>query len=141
MKKLIVLLAILSTGFFSCNKDNTLPVVETETSALENATVIAAGKLSFTSKTNTGSAIIYRQKNSQYILGLEKMNLNTGTSLVIYLSSTTTVSSSSVKICSVENLYGDVFRPLPDHIDFSLFKYVIIQTEPWEEVVASAELN
>ena len=142
MKKLIILLAVLSTGFISCKKDKAPPVSETENLSLENATVIATGNLSFSSKTNTGSAKIYRQETGKYVLGLEKMNLNAGASLFIFLSQSKTVSSSTaIKISSVINLYGDVFQALPSNIDFALYKYLIIQTEISEEIVASAELN
>ena len=94
MKKLIILLAALSTGFISCKKDKALPVSEMGNLAPENATVIATGNLSFPSKTNTGSVKIYRQETGKYILGLEKMNLNVGASLYIFLSHSKTVSSS-----------------------------------------------
>jgi len=141
MKKLIILLAVLSMGFISCKKDKATPAGETENLSLENATVIAAGDLSFSSKTNIGSAKIYRQETGKYVLGLEKMNLNMG-ALFIFLSQSKTVSSSTaIKISSVINLYGDVFQALPSNIDFALYKYLIIQTEISEEIVASAELN
>jgi len=141
MKKIIVLLAVLSIGFAACKKDKALPSTETENLAVENATVIVAGNLSFTSKTNTGSAKVYRQKNGKYVLALQKMNLAAGSSMAIYLSSTNTVSSTAIEICSVINLNGDVFYVLPSNIDFALFKYLIIQTELSEEIVAIAELN
>ena len=142
MKKLIILLAVLPTTFISCKKDKATPAGDTENLALENATVIAAGNLSFPSKTNIGSVKIYRQETGKYVLGLEKMNLNMGASLFIFLSQSKTVSSSTaLKISSVINLYGDVFQALPSNIDFALYKYLIIQTEISEEIVASAELN
>ena len=141
MKKLIVLFAILSTGFVSCKKDATVCSRKTENLAFEDATVIVAGNLSFLSKANSGLAKIYLQKNGKYILGLEKMNFNPGVSSFIYLSPSNAISSQALKIFSVNNLNGDVFHALPPNIDVALLKYLIIQTELSEEIIAIAELN
>jgi hypothetical protein len=141
MKKLIILLTVLSISFISCKKYNVFTAGETENLSLENATVVMTGKLSYPSEISSGSVNIYRQSNGNYVLGLEQMNLNAGTSFVVYLSTSTTVSSSSVKIFSVKNLNGNVFHILPNDIDFTAFKYLIIETEPSEEIVASAELS
>lgn len=142
MKKLIIVVAILSTGFLSCKKDKAQPAVATENVTLENATVIAAGNLSFASDANGGQVKIYRQQNGKYILALEQISGKAGnTSFVINLSSSKTVSPSSIKICSVPNLNGEVLHELPGNIDLTVFKYLIIQAEPSEEVIATAELN
>ena len=73
MKKLIILLTVLSTSFISCKKDKALSSLKTENITLENATVIMAGNLSFSSKMNTGagSVKVYRQNNGEYVLSLE----------------------------------------------------------------------
>ena len=135
-------MAILSAGFLSCKKDKVQPAVETETFTLENASVIVAGSLVFSSETNSGLVKIYLQQDGKYLLALEKMNYKvSSTSFVINLSPSKAVSSSSIKICSVTNLYGNVFHALPANLDFTFFKYLIIQTEPSEEIIASAELN
>lgn len=141
MKKLILLLAILSTGFVSCKKDSISCPGGTKTLALENATVISAGNLSFLSKTNSGLVKVYLQKNGKYLLGLEKMNFNPGVSSNIYFSPLKTVSPQAIKIFSVNSLYGDVFHVLPPDMDFAFFRFLIIQTELTEEILASAELN
>jgi hypothetical protein len=102
-----------------------------------------AGNLSFSSKMSTGagSVKIYRQNNGEFVLALEQMKLNIGSSLVIYLSTSATVSSSSIKIYSVKDLYGNVLHILPGNIDFTAFRYLIIQAELSEEIIASAELK
>ena len=141
MKKLLLLLVIFSISFVSCKKDNIVCSRKTENLALENATLIVSGNLSFLSKTNTGIAKIYLQKNGKYLLGLEKMNFTPGVSSFIYLSPSKTLSPEAMKIFSVNNLQGDVFHVLPSGIDISFFKYLIIQTELAEEIVASADLN
>jgi hypothetical protein len=141
MKSFVLLSIVLALGFTSCKKEKASTAAETQNLALEDATVVLSGDLLFSLKTNTGSARILQQKNNKYVLGLEKMNVNPAKSFVIYLSTTETMSSSSIKICSVINLNGDAFHVLPDHIDFSLFKHLIILAEPSEELVASAELN
>jgi hypothetical protein len=141
MKKLIVLFTVLSTGFISCKKENGISAIKTDALSLENATVIMAGDLSSSSEENTGVANIYRQTNGKYVLGLEHMTLNDNTSLIIYLASSKTGSSSSIEIFSAINLYGNVFHILPNNIDFTVFKYLIIQAEHSEEIVASAELS
>ena len=141
MKKLILLLTILSIGFVSCKKDSISCAGSTKNMALENATLISTGNLSFLSKTKSGLVKVYLQKNGKYLLGLEKMNFNPGISSNIYFSPLKTVSAQAIKIFSVNSLYGDVFHVLPPDMDFSLFKYLIIQTELTEEILASAELN
>ena len=141
MKKLIILLTFLSTGFISCKKDQNSSPSNTQNVAIANTKVVASGSLYFSLKENSGSATIYQESNRTYSLKFEKVNFNAGTSLVIYLSSSKSVSFSSIKICSVKNLDENVAHALPDNIDFTTFKYLIIQTELSEQVVASAELN
>ncbi len=141
MKKFIVLLAIVSTGFIACTKDSDRSCTEQESLSVENATVTAAGELAFASKPNTGSAKVYQQKNGRYVLGLQNMNLAAGRSLVIYLSGSKTLSAPAIKIFSANGLYGDILHLLPQNIDLRVFKHLIILSEPTEEIVASAELN
>ena len=141
MKKLIILLTVLSTSFISCRKVETSSIVETEKLALENATVVMAGNFSFSSERSTGSAKVYRQTNGKYVLGLEQMNLNVSSTLTVYLSSSKTAYASSIETFSVINLSGDLFHILRDNIDFATFKYLIIQNEHSEEIVASAILK
>ena len=104
--------------------------------------MIVAGSLVFSSETNSGLVKIYLQQDGKYLLALEKMNYKvSSTSFVINLSPSKAVSSSSIKICSVTNLYGNVFHALPANLDFTFFKYLIIQTEHSDEIIVSAELN
>ena len=141
MKKLIIPLIILSTGFLSCNKDKAQPAVDTETVTIENATVILSGTLAYSSETNSGMVKVYQQKDGKYLLALEKLNLKVNSpSFVIYLSPSEMVLPSSIKICSFGKLNGDILHALPD-IDFTIFKYLIIQTEHSDENIASAELK
>jgi len=134
-------LIILSTGFLSCKKDKVQPAVDTETVTIENATVILKGTLTYSSETNSGMVKVYQQKDGKYLLALEKLNLKVNSqSFVIYLSPSEMVLPSSIKICSVGKLSGDILHALPD-IDFTIFKYLIIQTEQSDEIIASAELN
>ena len=142
MKKLNIPLIILSTGFLSCKKDKVQPAVDTETVTIENATVILKGTLTYSSETNSGMVKVYQQKDGKYLLALEKLNLKVNSlSFVIYLSPSETVLRSSIKICSVGKLSGDILHALPPDIDFTIFKYLIIQTEHSDETIASAELN
>ena len=141
MKKLIIPLVVLSTGFLSCKKDKAQPAIDTETVTIENATTILAGTLAYSSEPNSGMVKVYQQKDGKYLLALEKLNLNVNSpSFVIYLSPSEMVLPSSIKICSVGKLSGDILHTLPD-IDFTIFKYLIIQTEHSDETIASAELK
>ena len=139
--KPIILFAVLSINFVSCKKDKALPVAETTSASLQNATVIMAGNLSSYSETGSGSVKIYQQSNGENVLGLEQMNLTVSNSLVVYLSTSATVSASSIKIFSAKNLNGNVYHILPGDIDFTVFKYLIIQAELTEEIVAGSELS
>ncbi len=142
MKKLTIIAAFLSCGFVSCKKDITQTAVESETPAFENAVIIAAGTLTLASEINVGQVKIYQQKNGKYLLSIEKMNLKAGSkSLVIKLSSSNAVSYSSIKICSVNNVPGNILHELPSNFDLTVFKYLLVLSEPTEEIIASAELN
>jgi hypothetical protein len=141
MKKLILLFAVLSISFISCKKDKALTDTEITGSTLENATVIKTGNFSSRSDAGSGSVKIYLKSNGEYVLGLEQMDIDVSASLVVYLSTSATVSSSAIKIYSVKNLNGNVFHSLPNNIDFTAFKYLIIETELSEEIIGSAELR
>ena len=135
-------MVILSTGFLSCKKDKAQPAADMETLSIENATVIVAGSLGSSSETNSGMVKVYQQKEGKYLLALEKLNVKVSRpSFVIYLSPLETVSSSSIKIFSAGKLYGNILHALPPNLDFTFFKYLIIQTEHSDEIIVSAELN
>ena len=139
MRKSIALL-ILFASFISCKKEKDCSTAESENLSVQNSKVVAAGNLSFTSKPNTGSAKVYEQRTGKYVLGLEKMSLNTG-HYVIYLSTEKTGGPGAIKVFSTVSLEGDVFHELPAGIDYHLYKYLIIVAEPSEEIIASAELH
>ena len=142
MKKLIILVVILSTGFLSCEKDKAQAAHDAETLNTENATLIVSGSLAVSSETSTGLVKVYKQKNGKYLLVLENVKFKVSRpSFVIYLSQSELVSTSSIKICSVGKFSGDILHALPSNIDFTSFKYLIIQTEHSDEIIGSAELN
>lgn len=142
MKKLLILVAFLSTAFLSCKKDKAQTGVETASLSVEDATLIVSGTLAFSSETSIGTVKVYKQKNGKYVLALENVNLKVSRpSYVIYLSPSETVSTSAIKICSVANLSGNLLHALPANADFSLLKYLVIQTEPSDEYIAIAELR
>ena len=142
MKKFIILLLVLSTGLLACKKDKVPPVVDTENLSTENATLIVSGTLVFSTETHSGTVKVYKQQNGKYMVALENLNLKVNQpSFVIYLSSSETVSTSAIKICSVDKLSGNIFHALPANIDFSLFRYLVIQTEPLDQTIATAELR
>ena len=142
MKKLIIPLIILSTSFLACKKDKAQPAVDTETVTIENATVILAGTLAYSSETNSGMVKVYQQKDGKYLLVLENLKFKVSPpSFVIYLSQSEIVSTWSIKICSVGKLSGDIIHALPSNVDFTSFKYLIMQTEHSDEIIVSAELN
>lgn len=141
MKKLIVLLAMLSTGFVSCEKADDCSAVAPENLWVQDATTVATGAVVSTLKLGTGLAKVYRQKSGSYVLGLENMNLAAGRSLVIFLSGSKALSAPAQKIFSAASLNGNVFHLLPQGIDLRVFKHLIILSEPTEEMVASAKLN
>ena len=60
---------------------------------------------------------------------------------MIYLSTEKTGGAGAIKVFSTVSLEGDVFHELPSGIDYHLYKYLIIVTEPSEEIIASAELH
>ena len=135
-------MVVLSTGFLSCKKDTAQPAAEEEILSIEKATLIVSGNLALSSETNSGMVKVYQPKNGKYLLALEDLVFKVSRpSFVIYLSQSEIVSYSSIKICSVGKLSGNILHALPSNIDFTVFKYVIIQTEHSDEIIVSTELN
>ena len=118
------------------------PAADAEILNIENATVIVSGNLALSSETNSGMAKVYKQKDGKFVLALEDLKFKVSRpSFVIYLSPSEIVTTSSIKICSVGKLSGDILHALPLNIDFTVFRYLIIQTEHSDEIIVSTELN
>ena len=135
-------MVVLSTGFLSCKKDKAQPAADAETLSIENATVIVSGNLAFSSETSSGLVKVYQQQDGKYLLALENLRFKVSRpSFIIYLSQSEFVSTSSIKICSAGKLTVNILHALPSNIDLTVFRYLIIQTEHSDEIIASAELS
>ncbi|WP_132053199.1 hypothetical protein [Pseudocnuella soli] len=140
MKQYMLPLSIIALVATACNKetaDTSEPIQQT---SIAHATVVASGPMIYASKSSGGSVAIYRQPNGKHLLKLEGVHLAAEHGLVIYLSPDKILGAGSVKICSVAQLDGTALYKLPAGFDFSELKYLVIQTEPWEETVATATL-
>lgn len=139
MKKLLALLAVMSVGLFSCTKDSVRRDCNAEEETATDAVAIYTGTFQFFAKSGTGKATVYRKAAGALTLGLEGMSLSNNTRFKIMAAASE--KGTGVKLFSIARLNGTVFYDLPAQFDLSLYKYILIQTEPSEEVVASAELH
>ncbi|RPD49188.1 hypothetical protein [Paracnuella aquatica] len=140
MQQYRLLLSIIALMATACTKETADISEPSQETSIAHATVVASGPMIYSSKTSGGSVAIYRQPNSKHLLKLEGVHLAAEHGLVIYLSPEKTLGAGSVKICSVAQLDGTALYELLTGFDFSLLKYLVIQTEPWEETVATATL-
>lgn len=125
----------------ACSKETADTSEPSQETSIAHATMIASGPMIYASKTSGGSVAIYRQPNGKHLLKLEGVHLAAALGLVIYLSPNKTLVAGSVKVCSVAQLDGTALYELASGFDFSILKYLVIQTEPWEETVATATLT
>ena len=141
MKFLLLLLSFSALLIFSCKKDNT-PYIASDPNSLEDATVVSAGKLSFSDERyDEGLAKIYRKKDGRFVLGLEQMNYESTFDTDVYLSSTPLLTTTSIKIFSAKKLHVNIYNPLSSGTDIPASKYVIIQRDRDAAPVATATLE
>lgn len=140
MKQYLLLLSIIALLATACKKETADTSEPGQETSIAHATVVASGPMIYASKTSGGSVAIYRQPNGKHLLKLDGVHLATEHGLVIYLSPDKTLGAGSVKICSVVQIDGTALYELPAGFDFPVLKYLVIQTEPWEETVATATL-
>jgi hypothetical protein len=146
MKKIIFFL-LAAAFLLSCKKDNlTSTTSPVDKIMLDGAVVISKGDLVFSpavtqsGKTASGTAVIYRQKNSRYVLALEDMNYKTVFDMGVYLSSTEAFSAASLKLLSVKNFDQNLYFELPAGVYRDAYKYIIIKKMAAADPVATATL-
>lgn len=140
MKKYLLHISLAASLLTACKKEAADTSEPSQQTSIAHATVVASGPMVYASKTGGGSVAIYRQANGKHLLKLEGVHLAAAHGLVIYLSPDKTLGTGSVKICSVVQLAGTAFYELSAGFNVSVLKYLLIQTEPWEETVATAAL-
>lgn len=146
MKKIIFFL-LTAAFLLSCKKDNlTSTTSPIDKIMLDGAVVISKGNLAFSAadvsgKTASGTAVIYRQKNSRYVLALEDMNYKTVFDMGVYLSSTEAFSAGSLKLLSVKDFDQNLYFELPAGVYTDAYKYIIIKKMAAADPVATAILN
>lgn len=84
----------------------------------------------------SGSASIY-EKDSQKYVTLNDFSISSGPDLKVYLSTT----ASPDTFVNLGNLTSATVYAIPQQVDVSLYKYVLIHCQQYNHLFAIAELN
>ncbi|WP_153798003.1 hypothetical protein [Foetidibacter luteolus] len=141
MKKCLPLLLVIFFATFSCKKDCKPKEEDSDKISLENAVVVKEGSFVFSKQSaGSGRAVVYRQVNGKYVLGLEQMSLNAGHDLDVYLSTAVT-GGKAVKLFSIRVVDGKFYYELPAGINAADFAYILFISDTANEPVAVAALK
>lgn len=86
--------------------------------------------------TVSGSASIY-EKDSQKYVSLNDFSISSGPDLKVYLSTT----DSPDTFVNLGNLTSATVYTIPQQVDVSVYKYVLIHCQQYNHLFAIAELN
>ena len=123
--------------FFSCEEQGDLTKDRlSDTSIAQNSVLKYNGFFVPTSGiTVAGEAKIYQEGN-QYKLQLDNFTITEGPDLKVYLSK----SSSPNEFINLGNLTAATVYAIPQQVDFSQYKYVLIHCQQYNHLFAIAEL-
>lgn len=136
MKKILVLV-VLSVVLFSCEEQGELTRDGFNVATIsENATLKYNGVFVPTSGTSvSGEAQIYTD-NDQLRLKLDNFSISEGPDLKIYLSKT----ASPDDFVNLGNLTSSTIYVVPQSVDLTVYKYVLIHCQQYNHLFAVAEL-
>lgn len=136
MKKILVLV-VLSVVLFSCEEQGELTRDGFNVATIsENATLKYNGVFVPTSGTSvSGEAQIYTD-NGQLRLKLDNFSISEGPDLKIYLSKT----ASPDDFVNLGSLTLSTIYVVPQSVDLTVYKYVLIHCQQYNHLFAVAEL-
>ncbi len=137
MLKQIILSAFL-VFFISCEKESDLTSEDSNPNSISKfATLMASGPFTPTSGiTVTGLAKIYNDINQKKVL-LDNFTITDGPDLKVYLSTT----SEPITFVNLGALTSSRVYLIPNSVDMSAYKYVLIHCQQYNHLFAIAELK
>ena len=137
MLKQLILSAFLFL-FISCEKESNLTSEDSNANSIsEVATLMFSGPFTGTSGiTVTGSAKIYNDINQKKVL-LDNFTITDGPDLKVYLSTT----SAPNTFVNLGALTSSRVYLIPNSVDLSVYKYVLIHCQQYNHLFAIAELK
>ncbi|WP_300565919.1 DM13 domain-containing protein [Flavobacterium sp.] len=136
VKQIIVSVFILL--FVSCEKEGDLTTGNNFNNTISNVAVLASsGTFTATSGISvTGEAKIYIGNNTKEIV-LENFTISDGPDLKVYLSK----SSTPDEFINLGGLTAATVYSIPQQVDLSQYKYVLIHCQQYNHLFAIAELK
>lgn len=136
MKKLVFLSVILFS-IISCEKEGEFTKTTTQTLDLSTAVLLKSGAFTTTSGiSGSGSVKIYSENNLLKLV-LENYTIENGPDLKVYLSTTDTPNT----FINLGNLNPETVYTIPNSVDLSVYKYVLIHCQQYNHLFAIALPN
>lgn len=138
MKKitLLPLLLLALIIFVSCEKEGQL--TKTTSSQISAAAILKySGVFTPTSGISGSGNVKISLDNGIYKLSLENYTIETGPDLKVYLSKTASITSDFVNL---GNATPSTIYTIPQQIDLSVYKYVLIHCQQYNHLFAVATL-
>ena len=138
MKKitLLQLLLLALIIFVSCEKEGQL--TKTTSSQISTAAILKySGVFTPTSGISGSGNVKISLDNGIYKLSLENYTIETGPDLKVYLSKTASITSDFVNL---GNANPSTIYTIPQQIDLSVYKYVLIHCQQYNHLFAVATL-
>ncbi len=137
MKKLFLLLSFLFV-LSSCEIEGELTKDKINSNPIsENSILKYSGIFAPTSGISAEGNVKIYLENNQYILKLENFSVSEGPDLKVYLSK----SDSPVEFVNLGNLNPTATYKIPQGVDFTEFKYVLIHCQQYNHLFAIAQLT
>ena len=139
MKKIAFLSVVLVAVFsiVSCEKEGQLTKITTNQISA-TAVLKFSGVLSPTSGISGGGNVKISLDNGIYKLTLENYTIENGPDLKVYLSKTASTTSDFVNL---GNATASTVYTIPQQVDLSVYKYVLIHCQQYNHLFATAALT
>jgi hypothetical protein len=145
MKKIILIIAILTIGTVACKKEK-----ETTKTVNDNISSVSdtVGSGTFVGQQHglSGKAILYKDNSNNHILRLENFNMTAAPDADVFLSTASTYSAGNVikvsDLTSNANYSNSAINiDVNENIDFNQYKYVIVWCTQYSAYFGYAPLD
>lgn len=122
----------------SCEKEGDLTKNSSANTIISSAAILVSGG-TFTPTSGisvTGNAKIYMENNTKKVV-LENFTISEGPDLKVYLSK----SATPDEFINLGSLTAATVYPIPELVDVSQYKYVLIHCQQFNHLYAIAELK
>lgn len=138
MKKIIFLLATFITLISLASCENEGELTKTTSNKISSDAVLKySGLFSPTAGISGSGSVKITLDNGIYKLSLENYTIENGPDLKVYVSKTTTPTSEFVNL---GNVNSNTVYTIPQQINLSVYKYVLIHCQQYNHLFAVATL-